>query len=161
MTDIAVAILSALAGFLVWIVQRYYERKAAERLRREELYGTLLSSSAEFIGTGNMAPFIFESQRAWLYASDEVLERINDYLTAALAEGESERSGVDSSTQQDDLYRAEGHLRLSIRRDLHPATQLTKAWVDKHWNRATSTPARIQEYLQRDRSKSGYTGDKA
>src|SRR5215470_5121023 len=101
MTDIAVAILSALAGFLVWIVQRYYERKAAERLRRAELYGALLSSSAEFIGTGNMAPFIFESQRAWLYASDEVLQRINDYLAAALDEGEAERSNVDSSTQQD------------------------------------------------------------
>jgi hypothetical protein len=32
MTNVAVAILSALAGFLVWVAQRYFERQAAGRV---------------------------------------------------------------------------------------------------------------------------------
>jgi hypothetical protein len=51
MNAIAVAILSALAGFLVWIAQRYYERRATEHLRKEELYRTLLAASIELFTT--------------------------------------------------------------------------------------------------------------
>jgi hypothetical protein len=76
MNNIVVAILSALAGFLVWIGQRHFERVAAERLRRETLY--------------------VESQRAWLYASDEVREAINEYLEAFVAVGASEGREADT-----------------------------------------------------------------
>src|SRR5260221_6419589 len=142
MTDIAVAILSALVGFLVWIVQRHFERLAAERLRREELYGTLLSASAEFIGTKNGAPFIIESQRAWLYASDDVLKKINDYLKAFLAEGEAQGSAMNDSEEWAAVLKAEGRLRLAIRKDLSPNSVITDRWVSEEWNHATSHPER-------------------
>lgn len=152
MTDIAVAILSALAGFLVWITQKYFERRATERLRKERLYGTLLAASVEFVGTANGAPFIIESQRAWLYASDAVLEAINEYLKAFVTYGDAQRRGVDPSAMWEAVKDAEGRLRLSIRRDLHPETKINGHWVKGQWEMVTSSPERIREYLQRGSS---------
>jgi len=149
MTDAAVAILSALAGFLVWMTQRYFERRATERLRKERLYGTLLSACVEFVGTGNGAPFIIESQRAWLYASDAVLEAINEYLKAFVAYGDAQGRGVDCSETWEAVKDAEGRLRLSIRRDLHPKTGISGQWVKGQWEMMTSRPERIREYLRR------------
>ena len=149
MTDLAVAILSALAGFLVWIGQRYFERKAAERIRKEKLYGTLLTACAEFVGTMNHAPFAIESQRAWLYASDEVLEAINEYQKAVLAFGDAQRAGVDFSEAWKAVEDVDGRLRLSIRRELHPETRISQRWVKAKWEVVTSQPERIREYLRR------------
>jgi hypothetical protein len=153
MNNLAVAILSALAGFLVWIGQRHVERRSAERLRKEALYGTLLSACVEFVGSGNGAPFIIESQRAWLYASDGVLEAINDYLKAFAAYGAVEARSAEAAAAWKAVADAEGRLRLSIRRDLHPETRLTARWVAGHWEMVTSRPERIQEYLTRGRQQ--------
>ena len=149
MNNIAVAILSALAGFLVWIGQRHFERVAAERLRKETLYGTLLSTTVEFVGTGNGAPFIVESQRAWLYASDEVLEATNEYLKAFVAYGTALEAGADTTQTWKALEDAEGRLRLGIRRDLYPRTRITAHWVSHRWKLVSSRPERIREYLVR------------
>ncbi|MCP4536013.1 MAG: hypothetical protein GY832_02605 [Chloroflexi bacterium] len=72
-STIVVAIISALIGFVVWVAQKSVERRSAERLRKEELYNDLLAASVELFSTGDAAPFVIESQHAWLYASDEVL----------------------------------------------------------------------------------------
>jgi hypothetical protein len=152
MTDVAVAILSALAGFLVWITQRHFERQETERQRKEGLYGTLLSACIEFVGTGNGAPFIIESQRAWVYASDAVLEAINEYLKAFVAYGDARAREVDSSETWKAVMDAEGRLRLTIRQELHPKTRINGDWVKGQWQMATSSAERIREYLRRDSS---------
>jgi hypothetical protein len=150
MTNVAVAILSALAGFLVWMAQRYFERQAEGRLRKETLYGMLLAACVEFDGTGNGAPFIFESQRAWLYASDDVLKAINEYLKAFVAYGVVEGRGGDGSEEWKAVEKAEGGLRLSVRKDLQPKSEISGHWVRTNWNVIISRPERIQEYLRRN-----------
>ena len=150
MNAIAVAILSAVAGFLVWIAQRYYERRAADRLRKEELYRTLLAASIELFTTGDGAPFVVESQRAWLYASDEVLEDINAYLKAFSAYAAKKQHEADSADAWAAVKDAEGRLRLSIRKDLRPKTQITPQWVAGEWETIISRPERIRSYLGRD-----------
>jgi hypothetical protein len=148
MNTIDITILSALVGFLVWMAQRYFERQAAERLRKEELYRTLLSTTVEFVATGNGAPFIIESQRAWLYASDEVLEAINEYLKAFVAYANNKNNQLDTQVWGA-VKDAEGRLRLSIRKDLRPKTKITTQWVKGQWEMVTSRPERVQEYLKR------------
>ena len=162
MTEFGIAILTALVGFLVWLIQKTVERRAEERRRLENLYQTLLSTCAEFIGTGNGAPFIIESQRAWLYASDNVLAAINDYLKAFVAYGEAQRraaEAADEASQRQDaeavqvafqaIKEAEAHLRLFIRKELHPRTAIDVQWMKGQWEMATSRPERIREYLER------------
>jgi hypothetical protein len=150
MNAIAVAILSALAGFLVWIAQRYYERRATEHLRKEELYRTLLAASIELFTTGDGAPFVVESQQAWLYAADEFLENINAYLKAFSDYAGTKQREVDSSDTWAAVKEAEGRLRLSIRKDLRPKTQITPQWVAGEWETIISRPERIRNYLGRD-----------
>ncbi len=149
MNDIMVAVLTALAGFVVWIVQRNVERRETARLRRERLYSTLLSACVEFAGTGNGAPFIFESQRAWLYASDEVLQAINDYLKAFAALGRADARKGEHPEEWLAVHDAEARIRSSIRRELSPNTTITADWVKGQWEVVTSRPERIQEYLRR------------
>ena len=84
MNNIAVAILSALTGFLAWLGQRHFERVAAERLRKEKLDGTLLSAAVEFVGTGN------------------------EYLKAFVAVGASEGREADTAETWKALKGAEG-----------------------------------------------------
>ena len=150
MIAIAGAMLSAVAGFLVWVAQRYYERRAAERLRKEELYRTLLAASIELFTTGDGAPFVVESQRAWLYASDEVLGQINTYLKAFSTYADKKQHGADSTDAWTAVKEAEGRLRLSIRKDLRPKTQITPQWVAREWQMIISRPERIRRYLGRD-----------
>ena len=76
---IVVAIVSAFVGLVVWTAQRYMEGRTNERVRKEKLYATLLAATLEFSSDGNGAPFVIESQHAWVYASDEVLRAINEY----------------------------------------------------------------------------------
>lgn len=155
MNEITVAILSALAGFLVWIAQRYHERRAAEHLRKEELYRTLLAASIELFTTGDGAPFVVESQQAWLYASDEVLKDINAYLKAFSNYAGAKQRKVDSSDAWAEVKRTEGHLRLSIRKDLRPRTRVSPRWVSGEWETIISKPESIRRYLGRDSASSG------
>ena len=150
MEAIVVAILSALAGFLVWIAQRYFERRSTERLRKEKLYRTLLAASIELVATGDGAPFVIESQRAWLYAADEVLEAINDYLKAFVLYANINKRGGDSTESWAAVKDAEGRLRLSIRKDLRHSTKIEAAWVKEQWELVSARPERIRQYLKRD-----------
>ncbi|MBI1807421.1 MAG: hypothetical protein HYR76_10270 [Ignavibacteria bacterium] len=125
-----------------------------ERLRKEELYRTLLSASVELFTTGDGAPFVVESQRAWLYASDEVLEDINVYLKAFSAYADAKQRKADIAGLWTAVLKAEGRLRLSIRKDLQPKTQITAEWVKREWEMITSRPERIRRYLGRESASS-------
>jgi hypothetical protein len=147
---VVVAIISALIGFVVWAAQKSVERRSTERLRKEELYNDLLAASVELFATGDGAPFVIESQRAWLYASDEVVQAINDYLKAYGAYAGSKQRGIDSTETWTAVKEAEGILRLHIRKDLHPETKVSTHWVSEKWEFITARPERIKDYLQRE-----------
>ena len=95
-------------------------------------------------------PTAVESQQAWLYASDEVLEDINVYLKAFSAYAAKKQHGADSADAWAAVKDAEGRLRLSIRKDLRPKTQITPQWVAGEWETIISRPERIRSYLGRD-----------
>ncbi len=97
---ILAAIVAALAGFSTWLGQRRIERQQNERLRKEKLYEALLEAITEISSFGNGAPLLIESQRAWLYASDEVLRAVNAYLKVFLGE----RANPGSPTSPDGRY---------------------------------------------------------
>lgn len=144
---IIVAIVSALGGFLAWFAQKNRERRDTERLRKEELYQTLLAATVEFASYANAAPLVIESQRAWLYASDEVLQAINDYLKACAGYVEQQNENERWAA----IKEAEGVLRLAVRRDLQPRTRVNEEWLRQKWEIIISHKGNIMEYLGRDR----------
>ena len=150
---IVVAIVSAFGGLVVWTAQRFMERRDNERLRKEELYGTLLAATLEFSSDGNGAPFVFKSQHAWLYASDEILRAINEYNRAIVqyvSRGGDFEDEVSSRENWDPVVAAERSLRLAIRKD-KPKTQIDQKWVLEEWQMITSHRQNIREYLSRER----------
>ena len=154
---IIVAIVSALGGFLVWMAQKIRERRDIERLRKEELYKTLLAATVEFASYANGAPLVIESQRAWLYASDEVLQAINGYLKACKRHVEQQgESDINFDERWAAVKEAEGVLRLAVRRDLSPGTRINEEWLRQEWEIITSHKENVMEYLgrhPRDRTK--------
>lgn len=140
---IVVAIVSAFVGLVVWTAQRYMEGRTNELVRKEKLDATLLAATLEFSSDGNGAPFVIESQHAWVYASDEVLRAINEY-GRAIGHSVSEENW-------DDVVAAERSLRLAIRKDLKPETEIDQKWVLEEWQMITSHRQNIREYLSRER----------
>jgi len=141
---IMTAILSALAGLIVWVVQREFERRQREHLRREELYLRLLNSFLELRVSGNVAPFLCETQRAWLYASDEVLRLIHHYWE--VFQKEQTNSG-SANTEARNLV--ENRFRVAIRRDLHRRTQLDPIWFTAARQPLLADMDALREYLNR------------
>jgi hypothetical protein len=148
---IIVAIVSALGGFIVWIAQKIRERRDTERLRKEELYKTLLAATVEFASYANAAPLVIESQRAWLYASDEVLRAISGYLKSCAGYVEQQgKSDININERWAAVKEAEDVLRLAVRRDLSPGTRINEEWLRQEWEIITSHQENIMEYLGRN-----------
>ena len=66
------ALTAAVAGLIVWMVQKNRERQDQIRQRKQAVYEALLIAISE-LPSHNAAPLYVESQLAWLYASDKVL----------------------------------------------------------------------------------------
>lgn len=147
---VIVAILTALGGFIAWLAQRRVEQREAERRRREVLYEGLLEAITELSSFGNGAPLLIESQKAWLYGSDEVLTAVNDYLKVFLDQ-EGPPGALTSPAHRSKRQQAEGKIRLAIRRDLYPKTILKEQWISEEWKPIASSEEGIREYLQRRR----------
>ena len=145
---IIVAAISALVGFLVWVAQRRIEHREAERLRKEKLYEQLLEAIVELASFGNGAPFLIESQKAWLYASDAVLTAINDYLRVFLEQGGPPGSRT-TPEERIAKQQAEAKIRLAIRQDLFPSTKIDIHWIVEKWQPVASSKEAILEYLDR------------
>ncbi|SRR6266545_6472616 len=151
---ILAAIVAALAGFSTWLGQRRIERQQNERLRKEKLYEALLEAITEISSFGNGAPLLIESQRAWLYASDEVLRAVNAYLKVFLGERANPGSPT-SPDERESRQRREGAIRLAIRRDLDRRTSLDENWISNEWSPIASSEKAIREYLERRRKSAG------
>jgi len=105
----------------------------------------------EFASYANAAPLVFESQRAWLYASDEVLRAINGYLKAcAVYVKQQGESDMNINERWAAFKEAEGVLRLAVRRELSPGTRINEEWLRQEWEIITSHKENIMEYLGRD-----------
>jgi hypothetical protein len=142
------AIVSALVAFVVWVFQRELERRQSQRLRRERLYEALLESITELSSFGNAAPFLVESQMAWLYAPDAVLKAINGYLENLLSEHVPAGSAT-TVEQRKARQRLEGVIRIAIRRDLGVRTALDENWIETQWRPAASNEKAIRDYFAR------------
>jgi hypothetical protein len=94
-----------------------------------------------------------------LYASDGVLKAINDYLKAYVSYKES--GGDDQARTWGAVQAAEGQLRLCVRKDLRPATQVTPQWVAGEWEMIVASPERILRYLGRSEGGAPGTGASA
>ena len=145
---VIVAILTILGGFIAWLAQRKVEHRDAERLRKQRLYEKLLEAIVELSSFGNGAPLLIEAQKAWLYASDEVLAALNDYLKLFIDQ-EGPPGILTSPEERQRRQKAEGKIRLMIRRDLHPKTTLNEQWISEEWKPIASSEKAIREYLRR------------
>jgi len=147
---IVIAVVTALVGFLTWLLQRRVERRKADRLRKEALYEKLLEAITELSSFGNGAPVLIESQKAWLYASDDVLRAVTNYLKVFLDEQGSTDVPI-TQEQRAVRQRQEGAIRLAIRRDLERSTTLDENWMSNEWKPVASSEEAIREYLARRR----------
>jgi len=151
---IIVAAVAALAGFLTWLGQRRIELQQTERLRKEKLYEALLEAITELSSFGNGAPLLVESQKAWLYASDEVLRAVNGYFKVFL--GERAAPGEPTTPEEREArQRRDGAIRLAIRRDLNRNTSLDEDWMSREWTPLASSEKAIREYLERREKRAG------
>lgn len=147
---IVIAIITALAGFLTWLFQRRSERIQTERLRKEALYEKLLEAITEISSFGDGAPLLIESQKAWLYASDDVLRAVNSYLKVFLDEEKNRKnSGELNQEARANRQQREGVIRLAIRRDLHKNTMLDEQWLSNEWRPVAAPEQKIRDYFVR------------
>lgn len=126
---ILVAILTAFVSFVIWVVQRTIERRHAERHRKEQLYEGLLEAIVQLSSFGDGAPIIVESQKAWLYATDDVLEAITEYQGIWRGDPNRQPGTPPTPDERNKRNAAEAKIRLQIRRDLFPRTRLTPHWM--------------------------------
>jgi hypothetical protein len=149
---IIVTALTLFGGFIAWLAQRKVEHRETERRRKEKLYEGLLESIVELSSFGNGAPLLVESQKAWLYASDDVLLAVNEYLKVFL-ERQVAPGVATTPEEQAARQQKEGSIRLAIRRDLFTETRIDEQWISAQWKPIASSEKAIREYFQR-RSKS-------
>jgi len=143
---ILAAAVTGFLGIAAWFLQRHVEQKHAEHLRREILYEKLLDALTEFSSFGSGAPFLIESQKAWLYASDEVLFAVNSLLVLF---SDHESSSPTKPELRKLWMEREGAIRLAIRRDLHRSTRLDERWISTEWKPIEAPEKAIREYLSR------------
>lgn len=126
MNGLVLAVVTAALGLATWTVQQVLARHADERKRREELYGALLDAVLDMSSREDSGPLVVESQRMWLYASDEVLRAVNEYLRYYLSEGEIRPGEPISDEKRAGIKRRDAQIRLAIRRDLQRRTSLER-----------------------------------
>lgn len=119
-----VALSIATAALSAWLTYRFAVRtKASEAATRfkEEKYARLLVGLQGFVGvtrSGDLKRQFFEQQyQSWLYASDEVVQAVNDLVTMV-------RDSKGGAPEPRAGRKAIGGLVLAMRRDLLGKTRL-------------------------------------
>jgi hypothetical protein len=117
-----VPLLSAMVGaFLAYLFTSRAKRDESIIHFKEEKYAKLLVKLQGFVGTTTSAKlkreFFEEQYQSWLYASDEVVEAINNLVALVIA-----NRGADPDP--DAGRKAVGEIVLAMRRDLLKSTAL-------------------------------------
>ena len=113
---------AALGAFLAYLFTSRAKRDESIIHFKEEKYAKLLVNLQGFVGTTTSAKlkreFFEEQYQSWLYASDEVVEAINNLLALVIA---SRGSAPDPDAGRE----AVGEIVLAMRRDLLKKTTLS------------------------------------
>lgn len=110
---VVAALIASTIGVLGYVIKGYMDRKARDRREREKRYIQMLKTLKGFyVGSQNsqlVQEFVDVLNESYLYASDDVIKAVNDFLFAV-------KVGVPSSDA--DREKAFQRLILTIRRDL-------------------------------------------
>lgn len=123
---------AALGAFLAFIFTSRAKRDESIIRFKEEKYAKLLVKLQGFVGTTTSAKlkreFFEEQYQSWLYASDEVVEAINNLVALVIA---SKGAAPDPVAGR----KAVGEIVVAMRRDLLKKTELSHSsfrYTDVH-----------------------------
>ncbi len=143
----SLAIVTASLSLLSWTGQQYFNRNDEKRRKKEDLYQKLLDSILDVSALADAAPLVVESQRMWLYASDEVLEAVYDYVkffydsvldSPSAGKG---HEGIDAV-----LSEKIANICLAIRRDVRRGTIINREWIRSRYISMAAPEEAIVQY---------------
>jgi hypothetical protein len=147
---ITLAIITASLGLLTWTSQQIWSGIEERRKYKEDLYRKLLDAIIDISVLADSAPLVVESQRMWMYASDDVLEAVYEYLRYCLSANEQRfgnRSFPDNVRNM--IKEKDALIRLAIRRDIRPRTKIDRPWILSRFLSVGAPPDSIKTYRER------------
>ncbi len=147
MEAITLAIITASLGLLTWTSQQIFSRVEERRKYKEELYRKLLDAILDMSVLAESAPLVVETQRMWMYASDEVLDAVYDYLRYYLSAKEQRSSnGLIPDDVRKEIQEKDALIRLAIRRDIRQGTKIDRSWIHSRFLSVGAPSDNIKTY---------------
>lgn len=151
MEAVALALISAALGLVSWSAQQVLSRRDERRKHKEVLYKRLLDAIVDMGSLADAGAIVVESQRMWLYASDDVLKAVCNYLTY-YSEKCQEETALPENVR-DRIHYNDAMIRLAMRRDIRGRTKINRKWIVSKWSAVGAPSESIKAY--RDRFGSG------
>jgi hypothetical protein len=93
------------------------------------------------------APLVVETQRMWMYASDEVLDAVYDYLRYYLSAKEQRFSnGLIPDDVRKEIQEKDALIRLAIRMDIRQGTKIDRSWIHSRFLSVGAPADKIKMY---------------
>lgn len=142
---IVVAILGVAGAILAHAVQQLLQYKATQRQNLIESYSALLVGMAELRSTLEVKNFICELQKAWLFASDDVLELCQEYIDTIAAAVFIDRHLAEEEAENPDLKKVkldlqkkasklDGLIALAMRKHALGRTRFDQNWIEQEYH---------------------------
>ena len=144
---------SVLGSVHIWYLEENAQRLEQDRLRQESLYRGLVEGLTMLSSGGSGAGFVVESDRALLYASDDVLRAVAGCRRQLL--DFADHLDSLSVTEQQALNKATAKIYLAVRKELWQDTTMDELWAERKWARIGANPAEVERYLQETRATGG------
>jgi len=149
MGAITLAIITASLGLLTWTSQQIFSRVEERRKYKEDLYRKLLDAILDMGVLAESAPLVVETQRMWMYASDEVLEAVYDYLRYYLSAKENRfPNGLIPEDVRKEIQEKDALIRLAIRKDIRPRTKINRSWIHSRFLAVGAPAESIKTYRE-------------